>query len=246
MVMAMSFSLMWLQQNEIEWTRSGGAFGIEGLGAAQYRRRCQSGYGWVVAVFGAGDQDAFDGAVVRIAHGQCSGAGRIEAVIAVGIAEPDDPLDGPQAVDRVHLRELGDDRDRTRPDLLGLGATPRHAAQGVSDLVRRVVPEVRRASRQVQHMGRHDGAVVEDLHDVAGGADRDLLADESPRHRVQRLPGFDVTVRSDAPETVDDGFNRPGRQRHQYIPLEGGEHRSRGLAIQTAVLVNSVDLGGPE
>jgi hypothetical protein len=167
------------------------------------------------------------------------------SVIAVGIAEPDDPLDGPQAVDRVHLRELGDDRDRTRPDLLGLATTPAHAAQGVSDLVRRVVLDVRRASRQMQHMGRHDGAVVEDLHDVAGGAHGDLLADESPRHRVQRLPGFDVTVRGDPPEAVDDGFKCSGRQQHQCLGLDRGEHRCRSLAIQAAVLVNSVDLSGP-
>ena len=49
---------------------------------------------WFVAVFGAGDEDALDGAVVRIPDGQCSGAGRIEAGIAVGVAQPDDPLDG--------------------------------------------------------------------------------------------------------------------------------------------------------
>ena len=76
----------------------------------------------------------------------------------------------------------------------------RHAAQGVGDLVRRVVLEVRGAPRQVQHVGRHDGVGVEDLHDVTGGADGDLLADEPPRHRVQRLAGLDVTVRGDPPE----------------------------------------------
>ena len=70
---------------------------------------------WIVAVFGAGDQDALDGAIVRIPDLQCSSAGRIEAGIAVGVAQPDDPLDGPEAVDRVHLREFGDDRDRTGP-----------------------------------------------------------------------------------------------------------------------------------
>ena len=201
--------------------------------------------GWIVAVFGAGEQDAFDGAVARIPDGQCSGAGRVQAGIAVGVAQPDDPLDGAQPVDGVDRRQFGDDRDRAGSDLFGLGATPRHAAQRVGDLVRRVVLEVRGASRQVQHMGRHDGVVVEDLHHITGGADGDLLADQSPRHRVQRLPGFDVAVRGDAPERVDHRFERSGRQRYQRVAFDRGEHRRRGLAVQTAVLVASVHLGGP-
>ena len=151
-------------------------------------------------MFGAGDEDALDGAVVRIPDRQCSGAGRIEAGIAVGIAQPDDALDGAQPVDGVDRREFGDDRDRAGSDLFGLGATPRHAAQRVGDLVRRIVLEVRRAPRQMQHVGRHDGVVVEDLHDVTGGAHGDLLADQPPRHRVQRLAGLDVAVRGDPPD----------------------------------------------
>jgi hypothetical protein len=38
-------------------------------------------------------QDALDGAVVRIPHLQCSSARRVEAVIAVLVAEPDDRVD---------------------------------------------------------------------------------------------------------------------------------------------------------
>ena len=69
---------------------SGGAFGVEGVGAAQHRRRCRGvRAGWVVAVFGAGDQDALDGAVVRIPDSQGAGARGIEAGIAVGA-----PADG--------------------------------------------------------------------------------------------------------------------------------------------------------
>ena len=78
----------------MDWIWSGGEVGAERIGAAQHRRWCRDVLWWIVAVFGAGDEDALDGAVVRIAHGQCSGAGRIEAGIAVGIAQPDDPLDG--------------------------------------------------------------------------------------------------------------------------------------------------------
>ena len=137
--------------------------------------------------------------------------------LAVLLAEPDDPLDGAEPVNRVDRRQFGDDRHRTGSDLFGLGATPAHGVQGVGDLVRRVVLEVRGAPREVQHMGRHHGAGVEDLHDVPDGADGDLLADEPPRHRVQRLAGLDVTVRGDLPSRVDDRLKGSGRQRHQRI-----------------------------
>ena len=65
--------------------------------------------------------------------------------------------------------------------------------------MRRIVLEVRRAPRQMQHMGGHDGVGVEDLHHIAGGADDDLLAHQPPRHRVERLPGLDVAVRGERP-----------------------------------------------
>ncbi len=75
-------------------------------------------------------------------------------------------------MDGVDLGEFGDDRDRAGPALLGLGATPTHAAQVVGDLVRWIVLDVRGASRQMPHAGRDDDVVVEDLHDVTGGAGR--------------------------------------------------------------------------
>ena len=120
MVMTKSFSLMWLEQNEIEWTCSGGAFGVERVGAAQHRRRCRSGCGWVVAVFGAGGQDAFDGAVVRITDRQCSGAGRVQAGIAVVSRSRMIPWMARNRWMALTRRELGDDRDRARADLFGL------------------------------------------------------------------------------------------------------------------------------
>ena len=70
----------------------------------------------------------------------------------------------------------------------------------------------------MQHMGGHDGVVVEDLHHVTGGAHDDLLAHQPPRHRVQRFPGFDVAVRCDAPDRVDHGFKWPWRQRLSTHP----------------------------
>ena len=62
----------------------GAAFGVKRLRAAQHRRRRRGAVvaGWIVTVFGAGDQDAFDGAVVRITDRQCPGTRRVQAGIA--------------------------------------------------------------------------------------------------------------------------------------------------------------------
>ena len=46
-------------------------------------------------------------------------------------------------------------------------------------------------------------------------------------------------------DRVDHRFKWPRRQWHQRIPLDRGEHRRRGRTVQAAVLVGSVDLGGP-
>ena len=45
-----------------------------------------AGGGQIVAVFGAGDQDAFDGAIARITDGDGASAGGVQAGIAVGVA----------------------------------------------------------------------------------------------------------------------------------------------------------------
>ena len=107
-------------------------------------------------MFGAGGQDALDGAVVRIPNGQGAGARHVQAGVTVFLPQSDDSLDGAQAVDGVDLGEFGDDRDRAGPDLLGLGATPRDAAQGVGDLVRWIVLDVGGSTRQMPHVGRND------------------------------------------------------------------------------------------
>ena len=95
---------MWLQQNVIGCTALVGQ-AVRSVSNASGPRSIAGGVGaccgWIVAVFGAGDQDALDGAVARIPDGQGAGAGRIEAGIAVGVAQPDDPLDGAQPVDGV-------------------------------------------------------------------------------------------------------------------------------------------------
>ncbi len=81
------------------WRLSGGVFGIEGRRAAQYRRRYRDGGGWVIAVFGASNEDALDGAVVRIPDGERAGAGRVHAGVTVFLPQSDDSLDGAQSVD---------------------------------------------------------------------------------------------------------------------------------------------------
>ena len=46
-------------------------------------------------------------------------------------------------------------------------------------------------------VGCYDLALVQDLHGVPGGAGVDVLSDQPPRHRVQRLADLDVAVRAD-------------------------------------------------
>jgi hypothetical protein len=113
----------------------GGAFGVERFRAAQHRRRRGSVSRRCITGFGAGGQDAFDGAIPRIADLQGAGAGGIQSLVAVAVPEPDDALDGTESVDGVDLGELRHDRHRTWADLLGLRPAPRHRAQGVGHLV---------------------------------------------------------------------------------------------------------------
>ena len=84
----------------------GGAFRVEGLGAAQQRRRRRGGECRGVTGFGAGDQDAFDGAIPGIADLQGPGAGGVQPPGAVAVTQPDDALDRAQPVDRVDLLQL--------------------------------------------------------------------------------------------------------------------------------------------
>jgi hypothetical protein len=62
-------------------------FGVEGVWAAQHRRWRR---GWasaqIVAVFGAGGQDAFDGAISGITDGDGPSTRGVQAGLAVGVA----------------------------------------------------------------------------------------------------------------------------------------------------------------
>jgi hypothetical protein len=46
-------------------------------------------------VCGAGDENGLDGVVARITDCQCAGARRVQAGVAVFLAQTNDPLDGP-------------------------------------------------------------------------------------------------------------------------------------------------------
>jgi len=76
---------------------------------------------------------------------------------------------------------------------------------------------------------------------MSPGADRDLLP--MSRHGTEYKPsGFDVTVRSDAPETVDDGFKRLGATASVHsvearTPIPGWPSRPRACELRR--------LGGP-
>jgi hypothetical protein len=73
-----------------DWPEFGDDAGIgaELVGAAQERpcRRGDTAAGRLAVVFGAGGQDAFDGAIGRVADLEGAGAGGLEALASVFVA----------------------------------------------------------------------------------------------------------------------------------------------------------------
>ena len=95
-------------------------------------------------------------------------------------------------------------------------------------------------------VGGDDLALVQDLHRVPGGAGVDLLSDQPPRHRVQRLADLDVAVRADlgggprqsATKSLrGNGFNAA---RSTALNTDTGAG-----AVQTAVRAFTGDLPAP-
>ena len=150
-------------------------------------RRGGTAAGRVVAVFGAGDQDAFDGAIRRVADGDGAGAGGLQPLAAVFVAQPDHPLGRAQVMDGVIGHEFGDHRLQAGPTS---SAVRRHQIRvriAKRDLLRRVVGEVGGPPARTAHVGGHHVGAGEDLHDVSGGAGMQALPDQPPRH-ASRAP----------------------------------------------------------
>ena len=63
----------------------GGAFGVEGVGTPQHRRRRRRADCRGVTGFGAGDQDAFDGPIPRITDLEGASTRRVQTRVAVAV-----------------------------------------------------------------------------------------------------------------------------------------------------------------
>ena len=162
------------------------------------RRRgcCRAG-----GCFGAGGEDALDGAVGRVADGQGPVAGRFQpgGPDPGPSGETDDALRGPEPVQGVDLHQIVDHRGGRRADFLRLLPAPGRGPHVERDLLRRVVLEVGGPAPQQLDVGGDDLALVQDLHGVPRGPGINLLPDQPPRHRVEGLADFEVAVRADTP-----------------------------------------------
>ena len=125
---------------QIEWLGDGRygvdhavspVFGVERFRAAQDGPGPGRVGGCVVAVeFGAGGEDALDGAVARVADRDGPRAGRLQAGIADGLAQREDALSAAQPVDGVDCHELGDHLATGRSDLGGHAGDTRSGCAG--------------------------------------------------------------------------------------------------------------------
>jgi hypothetical protein len=154
------------------------------------------GFGHSV-VFGAGDQDAFDRAIGRVADLEGSPAGGVDANWTVFVGEADDALRGAEAVEHVDREEFADDLDDIRAEQIGLVAAPHWGALKERDLVRRVVGHVGRSALGDPWMGLDQGCCMECFHPPGGEFHVEIAADMFPRDRVQRSGDGDVAISSD-------------------------------------------------
>jgi hypothetical protein len=140
----------------------------EGRGA-----RISAGLGLGIGL-GAGNEDALDGAVGRVADRDRSRAGRFQSRVAVLLAQSENPLGGAEPVERVDLQQLVDDLAAGVANLGRLGAAPDGRLHLEGDLLRRVVTLVGAFSLLKCRVGLDQVAVEKDLHHRGGGADVDL------------------------------------------------------------------------
>src|SRR5665811_308271 len=182
--------------------------------------------------FGAGDQDALDGAVGRVTHSDCLGARGFQAGRGVFVPQPQDALGGAEPEQRVDLQQGGDDLGTGRADLFGDFPAPGRGAHVERDPLGRIVRHGGGPAPLASHVGGHDLALMNDLDHGRRRAGVDLLANQPPGHRVQRGADLDVDVRADLASRPGRQHERRGRQRPQRRGLYRGEHDARCGAIQ--------------
>ncbi|MEV0938166.1 hypothetical protein AB0J05_46755 [Streptomyces phaeochromogenes] len=220
--------------------------GEQTLGAVQ-KGRCAgvAGLGFRVGL-GAGDQDALDGPIGRVADRDRLRAGGLEPGVAVLLAQAEHPLGGPEPIEGIDLQELVDHLPAGVPDLRGLAAAPDRRAHLEGNLLGRVVVLVGAFALLKCGMCLDQFALVEDLHHSGGGADIDATADEFPGHRVEGPADLDVDVRADRRLRPSGQHERRLGQRQQGRRLDRLEHRQRSGTAQRATLPLTCDIPGPE
>ena len=221
--------------------------GAELFGAAQKRpgRRGGTVGRFVLGVFGAGDQDAFDGAIGRVADLDRAGARGLQPRTPVFVAQPEHPLGRPQVMDGVIGHEFRDHRLTGRADQLGGAPTPGRGLHRERDLLWRVVIKVGGPPAGSAHMGGHHIGTGEDLHDVPGCAGMQALSDQPPRHAVERLGDLEMRIDSDGANRPRGQLEGPGRQRVQRITFDRLEHSQWLGALQGTAVPGAGHLAAP-
>lgn len=145
----------------------------------------------------AGDQDALDGAVGRVADREGFGAGGLQPLVAVLLAQAQDALGGAEPVEGSDFQQRPDDLPAGFAHLPSLGAAPDRCLHLEGDLLRRVVALVGAFALFKCRMCLDQFTVEEDLHHGGGGTDIDAAADQLPGHRVEGAADLDVNVGTD-------------------------------------------------
>src|SRR5262245_10108092 len=192
------------------------------------------------------------------------GEDRLEGGVAVTAGEARADTRGAGAGDREALKVAddllhgarlgehvvgGEDLADVRPDLGGelLGARLPVALAAMAEIAAlgREVRLLRAAAARGDALMRCDAGVGRvDRERGRGGADEDALADEPPRHRVERAPDADVRIGVDARRVPDRRDVGRHRERAQRGLLDGGEDLE-GTPLRRAVPPLAGDLAGP-
>ena len=197
-------------------------------------------------VLGARGEDALDGPIDRVADREGPGAGGFEARGVMALGEADDALGGAEPMeDRVGEQRLHD-RGHRRPQLGRPVSAPGRGAHEEGHLLGRVVGVVGPAAPGHPSMGLDHAAVDEDLDGALALAGVDAPADESPRHRVERLADLDVAVGSDLGRRPGRQLEGVGRQGSQGVRLDGLEERQWRDALEAPVGAQPRHLAAPQ
>ena len=166
-------------------------------------------------------EDGLDSAVTRVVEGQGASAGGLDALGAVALGEPDNPLSGPQVVEHAIGKELCDERVTGGADAPALGQTPVRVPHDIGQRLgqQMVVDGMPTAGSPQSGVGRDEFVVAEDLRGRLGGLQPQVLAHEPERHGVLTLLELHVGVAMGLDLRPHGGLRRTIRQPLQQVPF---------------------------